>query len=63
MRVDGRDVTVTGNLLAPLTRRTNDIVRLGWRTLFLASSSPALADHPQRLGGPLEKSVSGSSAC
>ena len=29
MRVDGRDITVSGNLLQPLTRRTNDIIRLG----------------------------------
>ena len=36
MRVDGREVTVTGDLLAPLTRRTNDIVRLGLSTVFLA---------------------------
>lgn len=35
-RVDGREVTVTGNLLAPLTRRTTDIVRLSLATLFLA---------------------------
>ncbi|TXI43089.1 MAG: lysylphosphatidylglycerol synthetase family protein [Mycobacterium sp.] len=35
MRVDGRDVTVSGSLLQPLTRRTNDIVRLGLATVFL----------------------------
>ncbi|MDT5221051.1 MAG: glycosyltransferase 2 family protein, partial [Mycobacterium sp.] len=28
MRVDGRDITVSGSLLQPLTRRTNDIIRL-----------------------------------
>ncbi len=28
MQVDGREVTVTGNLLQPLTRRTNDILRV-----------------------------------
>src|ERR1700685_2411156 len=27
MHVDGREVTVTGSLLQPLTRRTNDILR------------------------------------
>ena len=37
MRVDGRDVVVTGNLLQPLTRRTNDILRLGLAALFLAT--------------------------
>ncbi|MDV3125322.1 flippase-like domain-containing protein [Mycobacterium sp. 21AC1] len=37
MRVDGRDITVTGRLLQPLTRRTNDILRLALATLFLAT--------------------------
>ncbi len=37
MRVDGRDITVTGSLLQPLTRRTNDILRLAMATLFLAT--------------------------
>ena len=36
MRVDGREITVSGSLLQPLTRRTNDIVRLGLAALFLA---------------------------
>ena len=36
MRVDGREITVTGDLLAPLARRTTDIVRLALATLFLA---------------------------
>jgi glycosyltransferase 2 family protein len=35
MRVDGRDVAVSGSLLQPLIRRTNDIVRLVLATLFL----------------------------
>lgn len=35
MRVDGRDITVSGSLLQPLTRRTNDIVRLALATVFL----------------------------
>ncbi|MFB1295626.1 flippase-like domain-containing protein [Mycobacterium sp. pW049] len=35
MRVDGRDVAVSGNLLQPLTRRTNDIVRLSLAGVFL----------------------------
>ena len=36
MRVDGREVSVTGSLLLPLTRRTTDIVRLTFATAFLA---------------------------
>lgn len=35
LRVDGREVQVTGRLLAPWTRRTNDILRLVIATLFL----------------------------
>jgi uncharacterized protein (TIRG00374 family) len=35
-RVDGREITIAGNLLQPLTRRTTDIVRLALATLFLA---------------------------
>lgn len=37
MRVDGRDITVTGNLLQPLTRRTNDILRLLLAAAFLVT--------------------------
>jgi uncharacterized protein (TIRG00374 family) len=36
VRVDGREIAVTGDLLQPLTRRTNDIVRLVLSSLFLA---------------------------
>ncbi len=36
MRVDGRDITVSGSLLQPLTRRTNDIFRVVLAALFLA---------------------------
>jgi uncharacterized protein (TIRG00374 family) len=36
MRVDGREISVTGSLLQPLTRRTNDILRLILATVFLA---------------------------
>ncbi|PRC54435.1 hypothetical protein C6A85_48775, partial [Mycobacterium sp. ITM-2017-0098] len=35
MRVDGQDVTVTGSLLQPLTRRTNYILRLTLAGVFL----------------------------
>ena len=35
MRVDGRQVTVSGSLLQPLTQRTNDIVRLVLAALLL----------------------------
>jgi uncharacterized protein (TIRG00374 family) len=36
VRVDGREITVTGDLLQPLTRRTNEIVRVCLAGLFLA---------------------------
>ncbi|MGO4442120.1 lysylphosphatidylglycerol synthase domain-containing protein [Mycobacterium sp. 2YAF39] len=36
MRVDGRDITVSGDLLQPLTRRTNDIIRVVLSAVFLA---------------------------
>jgi glycosyltransferase 2 family protein len=35
VRVDGREVTVTGSLLQPLTRRTSDILRLLSAAVFL----------------------------
>ncbi|MGV9800958.1 flippase-like domain-containing protein [Mycobacterium sp. NPDC003449] len=37
MRVDGRDIAVSGKLLQPLTRRTNDILRLAVATVVLAT--------------------------
>ncbi|AKS35885.1 lysylphosphatidylglycerol synthase transmembrane domain-containing protein [Mycolicibacterium goodii] len=37
MRVDGRDIVVTGKLLQPMSRRTNDILRLALASLFLAT--------------------------
>ncbi|HEY6576635.1 MAG TPA: lysylphosphatidylglycerol synthase domain-containing protein, partial [Mycobacterium sp.] len=37
MRVDGREVAVAGNLLQPLTRRTNDILRLVVAAVVLAA--------------------------
>ncbi|MGV0794387.1 lysylphosphatidylglycerol synthase domain-containing protein [Mycolicibacterium sp. XJ1819] len=36
MRVDGRDIAVSGSLLQPLTRRTNDILRVALSGVFLA---------------------------
>ena len=36
MRVDGREITVSGRVLQPLTRRTSDIVRLVVATVCLA---------------------------
>lgn len=36
MRVDGREITVSGSLLQPLTQRTNDILRVMLSALFLA---------------------------
>ncbi len=37
MRVDGRDIAVAGSLLQPLTRRTNDILRVMLAALFLGA--------------------------
>ncbi|WP_029117673.1 lysylphosphatidylglycerol synthase transmembrane domain-containing protein [Mycobacterium sp. URHB0044] len=37
MRVDGREIAVSGSLLQPLTRRTNDILRLVFATVLLAA--------------------------
>jgi glycosyltransferase 2 family protein len=37
MRVDGREIAVSGSLLQPLTRRTNDILRLLVASVFLAA--------------------------
>ena len=37
MRVDGRDIAVSGSVLQPLTRRTNYILRLVLATLFLVT--------------------------
>ncbi|MDT5000922.1 MAG: glycosyltransferase 2 family protein, partial [Mycobacterium sp.] len=37
MRVDGREVAVSGSLLQPLARRTNDILRVVFATVFLAA--------------------------
>jgi hypothetical protein len=37
VRVDGREVTVSGSLLQPLSRRTSDILRLVFATVFLAA--------------------------
>ena len=57
MRADGREIAVTGSLLQPLTRRTNDIVRLGLATLFLAIViTSSLITRNDWVG--LEKSVS-----
>ena len=57
MRFDGRDITVAGSLLQPLTRRTNDIVRLALATLFLAIVvTSSLITRNDWVG--LEKSVS-----
>jgi glycosyltransferase 2 family protein len=36
MQVDGREITVTGSLLQPPTRRTNDILRVVLSAVFLA---------------------------
>lgn len=57
MRVDGRDITVSGSLLQPLTRRTNDIIRLGLAALLLvAVVTSSLVTRPRWVA--LEKSIS-----
>lgn len=60
MRVDGRDITVSGSLLHPLTRRTNDIIQLVLATVFLAAViTSSLITRSRWIA--LEKSVSRSS--
>jgi uncharacterized membrane protein YbhN (UPF0104 family) len=57
MRVDGRDISVSGSLLQPLTRRTNDIIRLVLATIFLAVViTSSLVTRPRWIA--LEKSIS-----
>ena len=57
MRVDGREIAVSGNLLQPLTRRTTDIVRVGLSGLFLALVvTSSLITRSDWVG--LEKSIS-----
>jgi hypothetical protein len=57
MRVDGREIAVAGNLLQPLTRRTNDIVRVGLSGVFLALVvTSSLITRSDWVG--LEKSIS-----
>lgn len=58
MRVDGRTITVSGSLLQPLTRRTNDITRLTAATLFLVVViTSSLITRNEWVA--LEKSISG----
>jgi len=57
MRVDGREVSVSGSLLQPLTRRTNDILRLAASIVFLVVViTGSLITRPQ--WEALEKSIS-----
>jgi uncharacterized protein (TIRG00374 family) len=57
MRVDGREISVSGSLLQPVTRRTNDILRLILATVFLASVvTSSVITRPRWIA--LEKSVS-----
>ncbi|MGE2813880.1 lysylphosphatidylglycerol synthase transmembrane domain-containing protein [Mycobacterium heidelbergense] len=57
MRVDGRDISVSGDLLQPLTRRTNDILRLGATVVFFGIViAGSLITRPQWVA--LEKSIS-----
>ena len=57
MRVDGREIAVSGNLLQPLIRRTTDIVRVGLSGLLLALVvTSSLITRSDWVG--LEKSIS-----
>ena len=57
MRVDGREIGVTGSLLQPLTRRTNDILRLILAAVLLALViTSSLITRPRWVA--LEKSIS-----
>ncbi|WP_343600523.1 lysylphosphatidylglycerol synthase transmembrane domain-containing protein [Mycobacterium sp.] len=57
MRVDGRDIAVSGSLLQPLSRRTNDILRVALAALALAAVvTSSLITRPGWTA--LEKSVS-----
>ena len=57
MRVDGREIIVSGSLLEPLTRRTNDILRVVLAALFLAIVIAASLITRSKWEG-LEKSIS-----
>ncbi|SPM38728.1 membrane protein [Mycobacterium numidiamassiliense] len=57
MRVDGREISVSGSLLQPVTRRTNDILRLILSAVFLATViTSSVITRPRWIA--LEKSVS-----
>ena len=57
MQVDGREVTVTGSLLQPLTRRTNDMLRVALSGALLAVVITSSLVTRTRWDG-LEKSIS-----
>ena len=57
MHVDGREVTVSGSLLQPLTRRTNDILRVALSGALLAIVITSSLITRTRWDG-LEKSIS-----
>src|SRR6201988_5047328 len=57
MRVDGRYISVSGDLLQPLTRRTNDIIRLVASVVFFAIViAGSLITRPQWVA--VERSIS-----
>jgi uncharacterized membrane protein YbhN (UPF0104 family) len=57
MRVDGREITVSGSLLQPLTRRTNDVLRVVLAAALVAAViTSSLITRPRWVA--LEKSVS-----
>ena len=63
MRVDGREITVSGSLLQPLTRRTNDILRLVLAARVPGGRDHQFADHPQRVGRARRDPSPRSSGC
>ncbi len=57
MRVDGREITVSGSLLPPITRRTNDIIWLVVAVVFLVVVvTSSVITRPRWVA--LEKSIS-----
>ncbi len=59
MRVDGRDVAVSGSLLQPLVSRSNDIFRLVLAALILATVVTSSSMVPDESVVALEQSTSG----
>ena len=59
MRVDGRQVAVSGSVLQPLARRSNDMLRLVLAALILATVVTSSLMVPDESVRALERSISG----